>query len=250
MTILDTTDLDTNADTNKDYLAELVGEGKKYSDPNELAKGAVFKDQHITRLEREAAEMRETIKTLSATKRMEELLDQMKALRDAPPAPSNVDNQDREPTSKSVGLTPEDVTKIVEQREDEGRRKANSATVRNRLVQEFGADYVQKVKEQAAKLGLPVEYLDQTAQNSPNAFYQLMGISPQPRLPENDNPHAPPRSTTTKNFSPNSQEKNWAYYENMRKTDPARYHTISVQNEMERQAQKFAREGRDFGIPL
>ena len=39
-------------DPNSNYVEQLVGEGKKFTDPNKLAFGKLQADQHIERIQR------------------------------------------------------------------------------------------------------------------------------------------------------------------------------------------------------
>src|SRR6185369_12687153 len=63
--LLDTSDVAVDDNTEVKF-EDLVGEGKKFRDQDAVAKKIVHSDAHIARVEREAAEMRETIAKLQA----------------------------------------------------------------------------------------------------------------------------------------------------------------------------------------
>lgn len=220
----------------KDYFSELVGEGKKYKDPQAVAKAVVHKDVHIKRIETENAELREQLRTAQTTKRMEEMLDQLASLQKEP-APSNVDNQPREPEKVNT-LSEQDVERILDQKEQLRQRQSNANVVVDRMKKVFGGEYVNHIQSQAQKLGVSVDFLDGVAQQNPQAFFKLMDM---PQGKEQPREAELPRSTV--GFAPQADRKNWYYYENMRKTDPKRYDSIAVQNEMMNEA---IRQERSF----
>src|SRR5678815_2601198 len=67
-------------DPNKDYLTELVGEGKKFKSPQELARGKYEADQYVRTLERQKDELRSDYLKLkdeqAARAKLEDLIDQ------------------------------------------------------------------------------------------------------------------------------------------------------------------------------
>lgn len=234
---------DAQVDPDKDYLSELVGEGKKYKDVAALARSRVEADLHITRLEKEGSTHRQQIEESRSTKRLEEMVEQLTALqkKDEIVSPSNLDTKPNEQSTPQVTLS--DVEKMIQERESRKVQEANRDTVRTRLLQEYGAEYPSKVQETANKLKVGVEFLNSVALSNPDAFYKLMDISPQKSTVHDTLGYSPPRSNVTPGFKPNSNNKNWAYWENMRKTEPAKYNSVSSQWEMDREAQ---RQGPSF----
>ena len=76
-TLFDNTEVD-NEDVNLDTevtLEDLVGEGKKYRDPNALAKSRVEADRYIKKLEAEHKQMREELTSRQA---LADLVDEIK----------------------------------------------------------------------------------------------------------------------------------------------------------------------------
>lgn len=217
-------------------LADFVGEGKKYKDESAYVRSRLEADAHIARIEREKAALLEDLKASQTAKRMEEMLDQLSSLQREPPAPSNVEP----PREKTVekGLSLEDVEKVIAQRDAQKAQEANKKIVLDRLVSEFGDNYLSKVKEYAQQLSVGVEFLDSVAVQNPTAFFKLLGLEDKKvtLTKADDQGFAPPRSRENVNFQPQSNVKNWKYYEHMRKTDPVKYHSTSTQWEMDREA--------------
>ena len=121
----------TNApqlDETKDYLTELVGDGKKFKDVKDLAKGKAFSDLHIQTLEKTLNQMREELQT---RKTAEELINQIALTKPTANPDRTGDNlpPDADAGKIKSGLTPEDVEKLFAEREGKQRRENNLATV-------------------------------------------------------------------------------------------------------------------------
>ena len=119
MTVFD--DNEPEIDLEKDYLAELVGEGKRYKDPQVLARSAVEKDNFIERLKTEGAQLRAELNTRI---KYEEFLDKLKSS----PSRSNEEPQTpQEPAN--VFAKPEDIDRLIDQkiqqREQQGVAERN-----------------------------------------------------------------------------------------------------------------------------
>lgn len=220
-------------DPEKNYLEELVGEGKKFKTIEDLARGKVESDLFIQRLQAETQEMRSE---LTNRLNLEAFLDEMKQLQKQAPAvaPSPQDtprNVDTEPKEIKAGMTPEEVEQLLSERLKNERTKelqaSNLATVKNRLVELYGNTYQNKLKEVAESLGESPEYLNEVAKRNPTAFFRLLGETP---APDKKN-YTPPRSqlnTETRGNVPSGERDN-AFYEHLRATDPKRYYSREVQ---------------------
>lgn len=233
--ILDKIDALPQVDPEKDYLPDLVGEGRKFKDATELARAKVHSDVFIQRLEAENEDLREYAKSMRVTKNLEEMLDQMQTLK-KPEPPSNEDNQNSERDEKqSQQLTVKDVEALLQRREAETSAKKNRDDVINRMQQNFGTNYTSKIQEVASQLSVTPQYLDQIAVSNPSAFYRLMGMDQQKQ--QDVSVLTPPRNqmTTTPR---QTGVKDWTYYEKMRKEKPDQYHSPQIQNEMWNEALK------------
>jgi hypothetical protein len=227
------TDPSTDIDPSKIY-EELVGEGKKFSSPVELARGKYEADQFIERLKREAAELRNELNTRL---KMEEVLDRLNQTSSTPPA-SSQNNQHGDRDDNPSALTPEKIAELVEskvaEREALRTREQNLAFVRDELTKVFGSDYVTHLNRTAQELGFSQDQVRSLAGSNPKALLKLVGAQEAPR---SNDPLAPPRSSVQTPLRPQETGlKNKAYFDKIKQTDAARYWSPAVQNEMHREA--------------
>lgn len=235
-------------DPNKDYLSEYVGEGKKFKDPADLARAKAHSDAFIERLQRELSGIRNELNTRV---KIEELMDRMSATntdRNVTTQATQTAAENGQDGTATRNLSPEDIEKVVEQRlaakEQERRITENVSTVKNRLMAEFGDNYVAELEARTKALGLSKDFVADIAKREPKALFALLGIesvSGTQQKPQQDVFSAPPRSSVnTAGFGiKDDGEKKFADFEKIRKQDPARYWSAQVQNELHRQAMKL-----------
>lgn len=205
---------------------DLVGEGKKYSDNEAVAKAIEEKDRFIEQLKREAQEAREAAKTrLNEDQFLDKLETRLKAqsLQVAP---------QEDPAGQGVhtGVTPEDVVKVIEEREAVKRREANLGSVSQRLQATYGSDWKYKVSDLARQLGVSTQYLTNLAADSPQLFFNAIGVKEQPQLTPD---RAPPRSAIATPVVPSSGAKDYAYWQAQKKEKGDNwYFSTSVQQQV------------------
>jgi len=193
----------------KNYLEELVGEGKKFSDPEKLARAKVESDRFIARLLAEQEEMRKALEKRNNEEEFLTKLEQITKPRQPEIEEPTLGNQ---PTEKSA-LTPADIERMLEEREAKKTAERNLETVVQKLEQAFGPDYRSRVQNQASTLGVGTDFLTDIAAKNPQAFYKLMGLDQQNRQ---DTFSPPPRSNTMA-FQPNSgNKKDYNYWKAQR----------------------------------
>lgn len=220
----------------KDYVAQLVGDGKKFKDANALAKGKMQADLFVQKL---LAEKRDLEARLTNTQSVEDLI---KSLKNDPPSPNP--GEVRRP-NEVTGTNPEDIQRIVQEtvaaREEEAKKTRNLSEVTETLKSQFGDNYVAALEERTKDLGVGKTFLDDLAKTNPKAFLKLVGVETKKEPPMSV--FTPPNSriNTGATVQTVSGEKTYSYYEKIRKSDPATYR--SLQSEMFSQA---ARLGDDF----
>jgi hypothetical protein len=229
----------THVDPNKNYMEELVGDGKKFKTPEELARGKYEADQFIERLKREQEALRQE---LNSRKRLEEVADlltsQQKSQSNEGPPPARQDGE------KSNTLTPEQLELMLEERltkrEQQRSRDQNITSVKQKLTEAFGQNYAAKLQQEATNLGVTREYLTNLAAESPQAFYRLVGLDAGSRQQDTTLFSPPPSSVNTSSFAPNvTGERTQGYYDKLKQSDPRTYWSPKVQNEMHRDAQRL-----------
>ena len=213
---------DSDADVT---LEVLVGENQKYKTPDELAKAYVHADNAIARLKAEKAEAEARAKVLE---------DLVKGQGKQPVEPNG--NPDGNPTPPAVeppakiedvdlkSLIQEELNKATTERQ----RADNINSAASKLAEVYGGAekaraYVQK---KAEELGVGVDFLMNTAGQSPKAFFNLVGFN-----------EANPTSTPSpvNELRPNAGgngKKGKSFYENIRKTNPTLYYSRPIQDEL------------------
>lgn len=229
-------------DQNKNYLNDLVGEGKKFKTPEELARGKAEADAFIEALKRENAELRQDVNSKS---RLEEIAERLSALHKTEQTPSNQDNHtsDESRAQQNTGLTAEALEEMLNrklsERETKRLQEQNLETVRNQLTQVFGNDYVASVKAKAAELGVTTDWMNQLAADNPKALLKLVGAdaAPAPKRPDLFTP--PPSALNSGNFVPSNTERTKSWYAALKTKDPVLYRDPKTQVQMHKDAQRL-----------
>lgn len=215
------------------YQDHLVGEGKKYKDTEVLARSAYEKDHYITQLQRENKELRVD---LNGRSNLEQLVSELQKTGTSTSTSTNggVERHSDSNPALDAGnnVTKEAIAEIVKSLVTESKTQDARESNINRCVTElkkvYGDSYVNKLEETSRKLNLSKKYLDELASTSPEALLQLVG-APAPKVEM-----TAPRSSITSSLSTstNSGKKDWAYYQNLRKTNSREYFSVGVQNEI------------------
>lgn len=207
---------------------DLVGEGKKFSDADALAKGKAEADSFIQRLVQEKEEMR---KELDQRLTAEDLL--KKITEKSTPAPS----PDNQPKKEDI-----DVNKIVDEKlsafEAKRRAEANQRAFEDTLRDRLGDDFKTIVNKRAQELDLGPEFVRGLIAQNPTAAIALFDAKP-----VKDVFDAPPANRLNLRGDAPKQKRNFSHYEAIRKNDPKEYWSPRVQNEMFKQLQS---QGDDF----
>jgi len=150
-------------------LDTLVGEGRKYTDVEALAKSRVEADEFIEQLKAEGAEMREQLgkleEELKGKAEVEELL------KNLTPKQEVADNQTQ--------LTAEDVTKIIQDQQQQTVAEQNKKVVEQKVLDKFNGDTEATklfLREQLVDAGVSASDFQALAKNSPKAALRLVGI--------------------------------------------------------------------------
>lgn len=213
-----------NDNAQNDLFLGLVGEGKKFKTPVDLAKGKLEADAFIEKVKEENKELRARLEGLEAI---------VKAVK---PAASDGVKPDAVGSIKA----PVDADKIdelvaaaLERKTTDAQRAANLKGAVDALEQSLGdkAAVASAIASKASELGMTREKLKEMAETSPAAFLTLMGANGQ-----GNSKGTPPASSASKggHVAPKNTSgvKNWAYFESLRKEMGSKYYQPSVQNEL------------------
>ncbi len=235
----------TNKDGNegKTYLDQLVGEGRKYSDPEQLAKGYANYDELNKDLTRQLDELRQE---LSKQDHAKELLEKIKGTQG---------NDDRQKTADPTGSKDEDggqklgteemIRKLLSEEREKTKREENLAQISERMKKAWGDKASEEFENRLKAAGVDKETAASLAAKSPAAFYKLVGID----STATKSTATPPETEKNADFTFNgvaAGERNWAYYEELRRKDKKKYFSVDVQRQMFKDKREL---GDRFGMP-
>lgn len=241
-------------DPNKDYLPELVGEGKKFKTPQELARGKYEADMFIETLKRQQDDLRAEYTKLReesmARAKFEELVDRLDKAK--PPESNPLTDVNLDNKKPAFDLDPAKLADLIdskmEAREDSRRKEQNYKLVEGRLREAYGDSFPRILKEQMEELNLSKDYINDLARQSPEAFFRTMGLQEQVRK---DPFSPPPRSNRiSDNFNTKGQPKRtWTYYQDLKKANPKVYFDPKTTTQMHKDYAELGKsfEDGDFG---
>jgi hypothetical protein len=230
----------------QNYLAELVGEGKKFRDTEALAKGKyeadafiALKNKQFDSLSSDYLKLREEAQTRA---KLEDLLAQLDEKQLSSSRLPTAKEEPRElPTQK-----PEDIQALVSREiaknELARQQQANLNVVKAKLTERFGDNYAPAVRERIEALGLTEQRFNEWAREAPQAVINALGTE-QPR----ETFQSPPRTNRT--FKPvTEQKRTWTYYQELKKNNPKLYSDPKIMNQMLQDAEELgpAFEDGDF----
>ena len=225
-----------NQPGDRDYLDELVGDGKKFKSAADLAKGKYIADNYILTLQSQLDEMRsdyEKIREENLAKAgLQDLIDRM-----------NI----QKPVTKDITLVPEQKPTIdskqiedlidsrMSQRERTKKESENVQFVKTKLEATLGKEYHEQLQSRMAEVGLSSDQFNQMARNTPKALTKLLELEPQ-FVPSRD-PFAPPRSQVrTDQFKPKTEVRDWAWYQDLKVKEPKKYYSRETNVQMHKDA--------------
>ena len=212
-------------DPSKNYLEELVGEGKKFQTPEELARGKAESDAFIEQLKQEQNQLRNELQTRL---NLEQFLSDLKT---AVPQRNNDDPQNHgQSQDKSVMSDEELAARVraqVMQLKNQENAQSNLSTFNAKFASAHGPNAAAKLRSQAAELGMTVDEIKALAASRPNAALKMLGVGEQKPV---DGFNPPPRTGFT--LPPQGKKTGFSYFEEIRKTKPQEYFSPKIQNEL------------------
>jgi uncharacterized protein YdcH (DUF465 family) len=198
---------------------DLVGEGKRYKTPDEIAKAKLHADTHIDRLEKENAELRAYTQQ---AKKLEDLIAKLEA--NPGTSKDELPVTPERPVSQAT-LTEADVLSMVDkhvtEKETKRTKTQNIEEAKKQLRAVFGDKYAEVLKSRSSELGISIERMTALAEESPNALIKLVV-----QEGSGERLSSPPRSSLRTDGKVTT--RNYAFYQNMRKEDPRKYFSKEV----------------------
>jgi len=149
----------------------LVGEGRKYSDPEALAKSRIHADEHIKRIEEENAKLKEENAKARAR---EELLAELKQQQGADQAPAHTDTPGESITADQIDKR---IREALMETDATKRAQENIEAASAAIYSVYGEKSSEFIAKKAAELGVSTDFLMQTAAQSPKAALSVLGVS-------------------------------------------------------------------------
>lgn len=247
MTNLLSNDNDTDVvevDPDKNYLTELVGEGKKFKTPEDLARGKYEADQYVEILKRRQDEMRtdylkvsEENKTRAA---LEDLIKEIKIQQQT----SNDEPQVKDEKPFDPKLIESLVSTKIQEHELSKRQEDNFNLVKGKLQARYGNQYKSAVANQIEELGITETELNEMARKQPKVLIRTLGLDKE--APRTDPFQTPPRSNSNTGFKPSgTQKRTWSYYQNLRKNDPQAWFDRKTAIQMQQDAIELGEAFKD-----
>lgn len=202
------------------YLETLVGEGKKFATPEDMAKGKWESDLYVKTLEEKLDQLNTDYRKLDTDYKsrasLEEIIDKMTQ-------PKEPVSSDPPPAITQPQIDPNQLRSLVDQSIQQSRlqerQEANLEMIKGKLIERHGKDYQGKLTEQMQELNLSKDTLDNMAKTMPQVLIRTLGLDRQP-TPE---PFKAPVRTNV-NFQPTGERKrNQSFYEQLRKENPVMY---------------------------
>lgn len=235
----------TETSPQESFVQKLVeAKGENWKDPEVLAKGKLEADGYIKTLEDQLAQMREDMKKQDY---QAQILEQLQNKATESTAVNNGEpnnNGDINPQNTTAGIDEETLKSLVEQtlsqREKDNTVQQNLSQVDKELESSFGTEAAATVQKKAQELGMSMDRLREIAAESPSAFFTLIG-QPQKTF-------SPMVQGSVRTEGVNMQasaERDWSYYQKLRRENRNLYYSPKVQQQM---FQDKARLGEKFGI--
>jgi hypothetical protein len=235
----------TEASPQASFLDKLVEtKGENWRDPETLAKGKLEADGYIKNLEDQLVQMREDMK------KQDYQADLLAQLQNKATETTTVNNGESNnnngsiDTQNTTGVVDEDtlkslVEKTLTQREKNSTVQQNLSQVDKELESSFGTEAAATVQKKAEELGMSMDRLRDIASESPSAFFTLIG------QPEKTFSPMVQGSVRTEGVNMQaSADRNWSYYQNLRRENPNQYYSPKIQQQLIQDKMKM---GDKFG---
>ena len=219
------------------YQDLLVGEGKKFSDMESLAKGKYQSDEYVKTLERQLDEYRKDLikereeNTLRAE--FDKLKEQFSRENNQLTKSAQQSNTTQQPAEVKP-INQDDIKSLVsstvQEMENSKKRDSNFNLVVDKLTERFGKNYQSILEQQIKALNLTVEEANELARSKPQLLLKTLGMD---AAPQRENFQTPPRTNTnTSSFKPEVKKRDWNYYQELKQKNPKEYYSAKTNVQM------------------
>jgi|TARA_Y100000361_G_C11146988_1_gene338634 small-conductance mechanosensitive channel len=225
------------------YLSKIVGEGNKYANVEELAKGAIHGNEYITKLEGEMAELRSELdKRVTA----EDMVQQVKRETAEQRALLQQTQENTTPQLDEQQLSAL-ISNTIEQKDSQKLAQQNIQSVDKKMKELYGEEKAAEIVQQKAlQLGVSVDKLAEIAATSPEMFFNSIGVSqgsPKVTTPAPTVGSTSTEAVQTMNSGQHVEEGTWDYFEQLRRSNPREYFKPAVQQKLFKMREEKGRDG-------
>lgn len=241
-TLLD--DDQSSFDPNKNYIEELVGEGKKFKSVEDLAKGKAESDEYIKMIIKQKDTLSNDYLKLKADYDARASLEEMLDKRQSQEPNANTPNANNNQPQQTDSL---DIDKLIESRmsarEKQRLAEENVKKAKDILREKLGNRYADTLRTKMEELDLTEDEMYSLAARSPKAFVRTLGLEdPKPQQPAFQSPPSSQYNSST--FKPVTEKRTWSWYQDLKLKDPKAWLDPKIQTQMYHDAQRM---GADFG---
>lgn len=233
-----------NIDPNADPFELLVGEGKKFKSPQDLAKGKLESDAFIQKLQRENAELKND---LLSKGRLDDAIDKLlkaQSARTEGGSNSGDNNNSGEPADNNgnpslteKGLTREDLEALLSERENVAKQEQNLKHAKVLLAEKVGPDWQKKLLQKAKEIGESPEFFEDIAKRNPQALLAFVAPAPATKPATGSGLFQSSVNTTPNTMTANnSSVRDKKFYDDLKKRDAATYWSNKTQVQMHKDA--------------
>lgn len=219
-----------------DKLAQAKGDN--WRNPEVLAKGKLEADGYIKTLEEQLSEMRSELNKKEYNDSVMSQAESKAPDRTAGSSRMANNSGAAEDGNTNQTLSEDDLKSLVEktltQRDQQALLSQNLKMVDEELNKSFGTEALEVISNKAKELGMSMDRLKEIAQESPNAFFTLIG-----EKPRQTNPLVSGSVRTEGVNMSSSSDKNFAYYQQVRRENKSLYFSPKFQQQMMAQADKL-----------
>ena len=218
--------------TKESFIDHLVGDGKKFRDIEALAKGKLEADKHISEITKTLDELRAELSKQDYAKSLLEQMSKGSETGAEQPTPVTTSSSNTENTTQSASDFEALVEKVITAKEKRKTVSQNISVVGEEMQKQFGDKTADYLKAKSLELNMSLDRLKEIAAESPTAFFQLIGVK---KMGEKASTSAGVTTQSTirsENFNSFSQDRNFDFYQKMRKENRSMYYSSKVQNTM------------------
>jgi len=218
--------------TKESFVDHLVGDGKKFKDIEALAKGKLEADRHIGEITKTLDELRAELAKQDYAKNLLEQMSKGSETGAEQPPPVTTSSSNTENTTQSASDIESLVEKVITAKEKNKTASQNISVVGEEMQKQYGDKTAEVLKAKSLELNMSLDRLKEIAAESPTAFFQLIGVKKMGEKTSTSTGVTTQSTIRSENFNSYSQDRNFDYYQKLRKENRSLYYSPKIQNTM------------------